>query len=194
MNSKIKTVLLAGLFVLFIAAAVFAYGALSKRAPDPNGAGPDGGGDVLPEGGEGQGEKKKAPDFTVFDADGSAVMLSDFFGKPIVLNFWASWCPPCKGEMPEFDEIYGQTGETITFMMVDLVDGQRETREKGAQYVKKQGYSFPVYFDLDGEAFEKYGITSIPRTYFINREGRIETWVEGGIDAKTLRKKIALIE
>lgn len=195
MSPKTKTVLLIALFALFIAASVFAYHHLGKSVGLQNeGNGDHGDKDLSQKGEEGENEKTRAPDFTVYDADGSAVMLSDFFGKPIVLNFWASWCPPCKGEMPEFDAIHGQAGGEVTFMMVDLVDGQRETEEKGAQYVKEKGFTFPVYYDLDGEAAQKYGISSIPRTYFIDKEGYIETWVEGAIDGKTLQKKIGLIE
>ena len=63
------------------------------------------------------------------------------FDKPVVLNFWASWCPPCKEEMPDFNEVYGEVGEEIAFMMVDLVDG-RETIETGTQYITEKGLLF----------------------------------------------------
>ncbi|RCX08086.1 thiol-disulfide isomerase/thioredoxin [Anaerobacterium chartisolvens] len=139
-------------------------------------------------------EEMKAPDFTVLDADGNSVNLSDLFGKPIVLNFWASWCPPCKSKMPEFNEVYEEVGEDITFMMVDLADGQRETKEKGAQYVKDQGFSFPVYFDTKQDAVSKYGIASIPTTIFIDKDGYIVTGAEGAIGVKTLQKGIDLIK
>ena len=70
-----------------------------------------------------------APDFTAVDADGNEVSLSDFLGKPVVLNFWASWCGPCKSEMPEFDEAYLQQGEEIQFLMVNMTDGAQETAD-----------------------------------------------------------------
>ena len=65
-------------------------------------------------------ELTKAFDFTVYDEEGNAVKLSDFEGKPVVLNFWASWCGPCKSEMPDFEEAYGEYGEEIQFLMVNI--------------------------------------------------------------------------
>lgn len=191
MSKKAKTMLLIGVFALFIGIALYAYNALSKNIT------PQGNIDVTQNEGEvSQTETKKikAPDFTVLDAQGNSVKLSDLFGDPIVLNFWASWCPPCKSEMPEFNEVYNEVGEEITFMMVDLVDGQRETKEKGEKYIAEQGFSFPVYFDTKQDAAGTYGIASIPTTIFIDREGYIITGAQGAIDAKTLKKGIDLIK
>lgn len=195
MNKKTKTIALTAAFALFIVIAVFAYNTLSKKvSPQNNIDATQNKTDVSQTTQDEEKEKIKAPDFTVLDADGNAVKLSDLFGKPIVLNFWASWCPPCKSEMPEFNEVYEEVGEDITFMMVDLADGQRETKEKGAQYVKEQGFSFPVYFDTKQDAANKYGIASIPTTIFIDKDGYIVTGAEGAIDAKTLKKGIDLIK
>ncbi len=195
MNKKVRTVLLIIAFALFISIAVLAYDALSKKVtPQSNIDIAQNKGEVSQTNQDAEEEKMKALDFTVFDADGNAVKLSDLFGKPIVLNFWASWCPPCKGEMPEFNEVYEETGEDITFMMVDLVDGQRETKKTGAQYITEQGFSFPVYFDMKQDAANIYGIVSIPTTIFIDKEGYIVTGAQGAIDAKTLKKGIDLIK
>ena len=106
----------------------------------------------------------KAPDFTVYDADGKAVKLSDYVGKPVVLNFWASWCGPCQSEMPAFDAMYKKYGDRVTFMMVDLTDGSRDTVESAAAFIKARGYSFPVYFDTTLSAASTYGAYSIPMT------------------------------
>ena len=73
------------------------------------------------------GPKNLAPDFTVYDSQGTAVRLSDYRGTPVVLNFWASWCGPCQREMPDFDAVYQQLGEEVQFLMVNVTDGSRET-------------------------------------------------------------------
>ncbi len=134
-----------------------------------------------------------APNFVVYDKDGNETKLSDYFGKPIVLNFWASWCPPCKSEMPHFNKVYGEVGEEITFLMVDMVDGMQETEEKGKKYIEENEFAFPVLYDLDEDAANAYGIRSIPTTILIDKDGYIVTGVEGAIDEETLLIGIDLI-
>ena len=134
-----------------------------------------------------------APDFTVTDADGNEVNLSDFFGKPIVLNFWASWCGPCKMEMPDFDEAYTQQGEQIQFLMVNMTDGSRETLETAKSFVAESGFGFPVYYDTSYEAAMTYGVSSLPTTYFISAEGHLTAWAAGAIDMETLQRGIDMI-
>ncbi|KJJ68622.1 TlpA disulfide reductase family protein [Clostridium sp. FS41] len=195
MNKKSKTILLFVAFALFIVIAVFAYDTLSKKiSPQSNINVIQNEGEVTQNSQNEEKEKIEAPDFTVLDIDGTPIKLSDLFGKPIVLNFWASWCSPCKSEMPEFNEVYKDLGEDITFVMVNLVDGQRETKETGTQYITEQGFSFPVYFDTEQEAANAYGIRSIPTTVFIDKDGYIVTGAQGTIDAETLKKGIDLIK
>ncbi|MBQ8856990.1 MAG: TlpA family protein disulfide reductase [Lachnospiraceae bacterium] len=134
-----------------------------------------------------------APDFTVYDADGNAVNLSDFIGKPTVVNFWASWCGPCQMEMPDFDKKYKELGEEIHFLMVNMTDGSQETLETAKAFVEKSGYSFPVYYDTDIDAAMTYGVSSIPSTFFIDAEGHAVAWAQGMIDAETLQKGIDMI-
>lgn len=139
-------------------------------------------------------EQVAAPDFTALDADGNEVKLSDLRGKPVVLNFWASWCPPCKREMPEFDKVYAELDGEVTFMMVDMTDGQRETMEIGAAFIAESGYSFPVYYDVNQEAAYGYGVSSIPTTFFIDKDGYIVTGAQGQINEELLRKGIGMIQ
>lgn len=135
-----------------------------------------------------------APDFTVYDGDGNAVSLSDFIGKPTVVNFWASWCGPCQMEMPDFDEKYKELGEEIHFLMVNMTDGSQETLETAKAFVEDSGYSFPVYYDTDIDAAMTYGVSSIPSTFFIDAEGHAVAWAQGMIDAETLQKGIDMIK
>ena len=142
-------------------------------------------------------EEKKpiiAPDFTVYDIDGNEVHLSDYLGTPVVLNFWASWCGPCKMEMPHFEEkSKALTGE-VQFLMVNVTDGGRETVETASSFIAGEGYTFPVFYDTAYSASAAYGAYSLPTTIFINAEGHAIAQAVGAIDSATLQKGIDMIK
>jgi len=134
-----------------------------------------------------------APDFTVYDREGNIVHLSDFLGKPVVLNFWASWCGPCKMEMPDFEEIYKEYKEDIHFVMVNLTDGAQETMKTATTFLDNNGYTFPVYYDKDTDAAYTYQVYGIPVTYFINAEGHLIAQGSSALDAETIKRGIEMI-
>ncbi len=138
-------------------------------------------------------ELVKAPDFTVYTQDGEAVQLSDYIGKPIVLNFWASWCGPCKMEMPDFQKQYEQLEGAVHFLMINMTDGSRETVDSASAFIQKQGYTFPVFFDTQSYAAMTYGVYSLPTTYFINADGYAVAQATGAINEETLQRGIALL-
>lgn len=138
-------------------------------------------------------EFTKAFDFTVYDEAGESYKLSEFEGKPVVLNFWASWCGPCKSEMPDFQEAYQRYGEDIHFLIVNMTDGYQETMEKALTFISENGYNFPVYYDTDMEAAKAYRVYSIPTTYFIDKDGYIIAQGRGALDKETLQTGIDYI-
>lgn len=138
-------------------------------------------------------EPQLAPDFSMEDSEGNTVKLSDFLGKPVVLNFWASWCSPCKREMPDFQKVWEEMGEDVTFLMLNATDGGRETLETAKAFLDEQDFSLPAYFDTTQEASYTYGVTSLPTTLFLDKDGYLIAGAKGMIDEETLRKGISMI-
>jgi peroxiredoxin len=120
-----------------------------------------------------------APDFTLQTVDGESVKLSSYIGRPIILNFWASWCSPCKSQMPMYQEKYDAYQDDIVFLAVALIDGSEETVESAKAYMEKSGYTFPIYFDMSNQVNEVYGVNSIPATFFIAPDGVIVGYASG---------------
>ena len=121
-------------------------------------------------------EGDEAPDFLLTMLNGEPVKLSDFRGKTVVLNFWASWCPPCRAEMPEFQELWEQRGpdgrDDLVILAVDFL--KDDTVGAAADFVEDFELTFPVLFDTtDSDVAARYGVRGLPATYFIDREGVI---------------------
>lgn len=115
-------------------------------------------------------EVQAAPDFTLIDLGGKTVSLSDFKGKNVYLNFWASWCGPCKLEMPDLEKIYQEFKDKDLIVLAVNVG---ENKSKVEAFVTSNGYSFPVLLDIQGKAAQTYKVSSIPVSVFVNKEGLI---------------------
>ncbi len=177
MNKKVKTLMiLAAVFAGGLAASLTAYNSLSSRVTALNDPNVFAHAETVSMPGAEITENKaeqQARDFTMLDHKGNTVKLSDHYGKPIVLNFWASWCPPCRSEMPAFEKLYEEKGDIVNIMMVNLTDGYKEDTGSAMSYAEKNGYGFPLYFDTRGEGASRYGIVSIPATVFIYADGTV---------------------
>lgn len=198
MKKKITAIVLVLAFIIVILGVVLLYNNLSAKQTEANNSNSKSEVSVVESDAEiddtTSADYVLAPDVTFTDIDGNEVMLSDFKGKPVVMNFWASWCPPCKSEMPDFDKVYGELGEEIEFLMINMTDGSRETEKNAKAFISDNAYSFPVYFDLSGEVSQTYAVYSIPSTYFIDKDGYVITYAKGMIDEPTLLKGIDMIK
>lgn len=130
-----------------------------------------------------------APDFTVYDYDGNAVKLSDSYGKPIVFNFWATWCGPCKSEMPGFEKMYKKYKDKVVFMMINSSDSRKDV----LKFMDENGYTFPIYYDDTQIAAYTYGVSAIPATYVTDKHGQIYGYQIGVLPEETLEKAIKTV-
>lgn len=180
--------------VLLLGAAYLLYAKLgSSIAPNQLSAqGPQDGAGGAPDASSQQPQLVPAPDFTVYDGDGNAVHLSDYVGKPVVMNFWASWCGPCQMEMPDFQAKHEELGSEVQFLMINMTGG-RETLDSAQKFIAEQGYTFPVFYDTDSDAAITYGAYSLPTTYFIDAEGNAVAQATGAINGEILQTGIDMI-
>jgi len=124
-------------------------------------------------------EPRRDPaDFSLTVLSGGSARLSDYKGKVVILNFWATWCPPCVAEMPSMENLYKQYKDKgVEILAVDL----RENVNTVRQFINNNGYTFPVLLDRDGRVGGLYGVEAIPTTYIIDREGKIAGRIVGSI-------------
>jgi cytochrome c-type biogenesis protein len=136
-------------------------------------------GDVIP-----------ASDFTLTDQYGNEHTLSDYKGKVVFLNFWATWCPPCRGEMPDIEALYNEYGKNesdVIFLGVAnpasdaYSDNADVTKDKIISFLDENNYTFPVVFDETGDVLNDYSITAFPTTFMIDKEGNIYGYAPGAL-------------
>ncbi len=132
---------------------------------------------------------RPAPDFTLPALDGSTFRLSDQRGKPVVLNFWATWCGPCQRELPALQRAAEHYDGVVVFAGVD----QAETAETVQRYVDKLGLTFAIPMDGEQEVGERYGVLGLPTTFFIDESGVIRSIWMGEMNSVTLAENIATI-
>ena len=130
-----------------------------------------------------------AIDFTLKDQYGNTHTLSDYKGKTVFLNFWATWCSPCKAEMPDIQKLYEEfQQEDVVILGVAAPNLGREKSEEGIKgFLEENGYTYPVVMDTEAEVFQAYGINSFPTTFMIDKDGNVFGYIPGQLSEETMR-------
>ena len=136
-----------------------------------------------------------APDFVLTDQYGNEHSLADYKGKTIFLNFWATWCGPCRNEMPEIQKIYEETQQEEDSDLVVLGIaapgfGQEKSQEEVEAFLEENGYTYPVLMDTTGEVFMEYGISAYPTTFMVDRDGNLFGYIQGQLNEAMMRSII----
>ena len=149
---------------------------------------------------EDEAEQQKTPaplaDLELTDQFGNTHTLSDYKGKVIFLNFWATWCGPCRNEMPDIQKLYdeysaqGEDAEVVILGIAGPGIGQEESAEEIADFMTENGYTYPVLMDTSGEMFTQYGISAFPTTFMIDKDGNVYGYVPGQMTEDIMRSII----
>ncbi|NLY42742.1 MAG: TlpA family protein disulfide reductase [Clostridiaceae bacterium] len=156
-----------------------------SQSEDPVDVGPD---QEVQQVEEGIQRLQRAPDFELMDIEGNKVKLSDYRGKVVFLNFWATWCGPCRLEMPHFESAHQTFKESqeAVILAVNIQEGKEEVKD----FLQDNGFTFPVLLDTSGKVAVVYRIHSIPTTYILDKDGIIQDVVIGPMEEANLLRYV----
>lgn len=140
-------------------------------------------------------ENQIAPDFKLKTLDGKEVKLSDYRGKKVILNFWATWCPPCKEEIPQMEQYYKKQAKEdhVEILAVNLTKADKD-KKYIQEFAKSYDITYPILLDEEGKQQEQYEIVTIPTTYFIDAKGKIQKKIIGPMDQKMMSQAITTLK
>ncbi|MDI3256968.1 MAG: TlpA disulfide reductase family protein [Kyrpidia sp.] len=175
-------------FTLFVVVVVLIAVAvvMNTRQMNSFGEGSAGGGTALPIKGY------LAPDFTLKSFEGQSVTLSLERGKPVFLNFWASWCPPCQAETPDLVEMHKKYGDKIAFYGINLT--HEDDRQKALDFIRNYKIDYPVLSDVEGKVADLYRVQAIPTSVFIGSDGKIAELVQGMLTKQDMDRLFQQLE
>lgn len=135
--------------------------------------------------------ENRAPAFSLINLEGEEVSLDDYKGKKILLNFWATWCPPCKAEMPDMEELYKEYKEKDFVVLAVNMTYSEESQENVVAFVDDNQLTFPVLMDKRGEVGSLYNVNAFPTSYFIDSDGVIRNKVIGSLSKENMYKQMS---
>ncbi|MFD1031219.1 peroxiredoxin family protein [Metaplanococcus flavidus] len=189
---KILGLSLVGILIILLAVGIVQRNAAEKQATDRLNEGSAV--EFLPTD-EGLAKGETAPDFELTTLDGQTARLSDYKGKKVILNFWATWCPPCRAEMPDMQEYYEEQAEkeNVEILAVNLTTEDRGMDKINA-FTEEFSLTFPIPMDTEGEIGELYQAAAIPTSYMIDTEGRVQNKIVGPMNKQMMEDFIENME
>ena len=124
-------------------------------------------------------EGSPVPALALKDLSGAQFNIESEKGNVVIVNFWATWCPPCKAELPSLNNLYAQMLDRKDLKIVTIP--YNDSPENGLKYFKDNGFNLPILVDAGGQAAYRYGLTGVPETFFIDRKGVLRKWIKGPI-------------
>jgi len=142
--------------------------------------------DIVNPGTDSEMVEQEAPNFSFISEQGHLQQLSDYRGTPVVLNFWATWCPPCRMEKPHFQQAFERYGNDVKFIILNVNEPMEVVRE----YADEEGFTFPLYFDEGHEGAIAFDAAHVPTSFFIDADGVIRAHFLGAINFDTIERSI----
>lgn len=130
-----------------------------------------------------------APDFELRTLDGETVRLSDYRGQRVFVNFWATWCPPCRAEMPDMQQLYEEQDVPVEILAINLT-ATEQSEEGITEFVNDFGLSFPILMDMNSETADKYKVQAVPASYMIDTTGRISFVAPGALNKELMSQEV----
>lgn len=143
---------------------------------------------------EGIHKGQHAPDFELKDLQSKTVKLSDFKGKKVLINFWATWCPPCRMEMPHMQKFYEDYSSQGVVILGINITATEQSPDAAIPFAKKYGLTYPIVLDENGTTMDKYQVTAYPTTYVVDSQGIIREVFQGAINYNIMKDEISKIK